>query len=263
MGIPAARVTIRRIAAAAAQLRAMPGIYDDPTAYDLAFAFRDFSRECDFLLDRAARSLGRPATSAAELGAGPARHSRELAARGLRAVAVDANPGAGAYLAAHAPELEFVLADMRQARADPPVDLVYCPLGTFAYLLDDEAMLAALGAAADSLVPRGLLCLELLPIDGHRGSETRWRAGEVEVIAGPSRWLSNDVYEWELRLVRRHAGAVTEQSEVQRQRYLTVPRLQALLRRSERFGEVQAYAEWDSRLRWRDELSYVVCATRR
>ena len=64
-------------------------IYAAARYYDIAFAYRDFAEECDFLIRAAALHLGRDPSSVLELAAGPANHAIELARRfGTGAVAV-------------------------------------------------------------------------------------------------------------------------------------------------------------------------------
>lgn len=244
----------------------VPGVYEWPEAYELAYAFRDVAGEVSFALELARRSLGRSAQSAVELGAGPACHARELARRGLRAVALDIEPGAADYVRSIAPEVETVTADLRAFRLAEPVDLALCPLGTFAYLLTDDDQRAALAAAHDNLTPGGLLVLELLPIDAYRGAPAGWTVcrgeREVRVEASATRWLSAEVYEWELSLTLKADGRTETVVATQRQRVVTARQAEPLLREAG-FVDIRLFADWDTRRRWRDELAFVVVGSRR
>jgi len=148
-------------------------IYDRPELYDAAFGYRDFATEAAALLKLHALHCGgaRPAT-ALDLGAGPARHSVELARCGVAVTALDANPTMLAYAeslaAAAAPPLaggvRFLRGDMRTGAGLPAgstFDLVICLLGTFSHNLDNRAAGEALATAERHLAPGGLLVLEL------------------------------------------------------------------------------------------------------
>ncbi|MDO9355748.1 MAG: class I SAM-dependent methyltransferase, partial [Solirubrobacteraceae bacterium] len=74
-----------------------PLIYQHARCYDIAFAFRDIAVECDTLEAIALRHLGRPVASVLELAAGPARHAREFARRGVSATALDNSAAMCAY----------------------------------------------------------------------------------------------------------------------------------------------------------------------
>ena len=72
-------------------------IYAAARYYDIAFAYRDFAEECEFLTRAATPHLGRMPESVLELAAGPANHAIELARRGLAATALDREPAMVQY----------------------------------------------------------------------------------------------------------------------------------------------------------------------
>lgn len=235
-------------------------VYDHPRAYELAFAYRDIAGECEGLLLAAERSLGRPAVSAVELAAGPALHARELARRGLRVAAVDRSAGALAYVAAVAPAIATVQADLRDFVLSAPVDLAFCPLSGFAYLLDDAAWHAALTAAAAALVPGGALVLELAPADATRAVADAWTANDgartVHAYAGPSEPLDGDTCRWELRVT---LDGVTF-SGWQHQRALSAAAAERLVASHGAFGAVRAWSGYDQRRRYRGGDTLVLTA---
>src|SRR3977135_4071129 len=104
----------------------MPGIYDEPEYYEAACAYRDVPAEVDALLRWSGKHHESP-RSVLELAAGPAKHARDLARRGLQATALDLNPAMCARardLAAKAGiPLTVVQADMRDFTLPGPVDL--------------------------------------------------------------------------------------------------------------------------------------------
>lgn len=245
----------------------MGDVYDDPAAYEAAYNFRDFAAECDFLCEATLRTTGRPPRSAAELGAGPACHARELARRGVTSYAVDDHPAMLAYLATVAPEVVAVPGDLRRFTLPQPVDLVFCPLATFAYLLTDDDWDAALTAARDALVDRGTLVLEFVPADSTPREVFHWQGRgpglTVDVTAGPTTHESDEVYAWPLEL-RVTRGATTRHLvSTQRQRCLSAATLESALRRSRQFGAVQLYGDWSLARRWRGEPTIVAVARRR
>lgn len=238
-------------------------LYDRPRAYEIAYSWRDFVAECDFALAVARRALGRPARSAVELAAGPARHGREFAKRGLAVSAVDCNPGALAYLARVAPELSAIEADLREFSLPQPVDLALCPLCGFAYLLTDADWHAAFDRVAAALVPGGVLVLELLPHDAEDTSDVAWTAtdaGEtVTVSAGPSRWVAESVFEWELSLTYNGETMVG----LERQRCVTPAHAERLVREHRAFRRVRCWGGYDLRQTYRGTgTSLVITAVR-
>jgi len=245
----------------------MPSVYDDPAAYAVAYNFRDFAAECDFLAAATLQTTGRAPRSACELGAGPACHARELARRGVRTFAVDDHPAMLRYLREHWPKVTAIEGDLRRFSLPRPVDLVFCPLATFAYLLTDEDWREALAAAHDALVERGTLVLELVPGDSAPREAMSWQStGDgmtVDVTAGPTIVESDDVYTWELKLQVARGSGVTEYTSVQRQRRMSAAEIEAAVRGSGQFGAVQLYGDWSLGRRWRGEPTVVAVARRR
>ena len=140
-------------------------IYQAARYYDIAFGYRDFVAECDFLRTVAARHLGRAPASVLELAAGPANHAIELAGRGLAAAALDREPSMVRYgrekAAAAGVELDYREADLTGFTLDRQFDLALLLLGSAACLLTNDDMIACLRHTADALAPGGLLVLEL------------------------------------------------------------------------------------------------------
>ena len=67
-------------------------VYERAEIYDIAFDFRDYEAQGNFLLQCHEELRGRPAKSWLELAAGPARHTLEMARRGLSCTALDLSP---------------------------------------------------------------------------------------------------------------------------------------------------------------------------
>ena len=240
-------------------------LYEHPAAYELAFSYRDIVGECDFLADVARHSLGREAHSAVELAAGPALHARCLAARGWSVVAVERSAGAVAWLRREAPEVVAIRADLRSFTLPEPVDVAFCPLSGFAYLLTDDDWRQALDAAAAALVAGGLLVLELAPDDAERRTAERWTVTRdevtVEAEAGPSVRVGADVFEWPLTLTLRAAGRTERYTGLQRQRAVGAAHAERLVRGHPAFGAVRCHGGYDLTSRYR-RGTLVLVATR-
>ena len=140
-------------------------IYAAARYYDIAFAYRDFAEECDFLIRAAARHLGCMPESVLELAAGPANHAIELARRGLAATALDREPAMVQYgtekAAAAGVVLDYSEGDMTAFSLERPVDLALLLLGSAACLLTNAEVISCLQRVADALTPGGVLIIEL------------------------------------------------------------------------------------------------------
>ena len=140
-------------------------IYAAARYYDIAFAYRDFAGECDFLTRAAARHLGREPLSVLEMAAGPANHAIELARRGIAATALDREPAMIRYGTEKAQvagvTLDYRQGDMTDFTLERPVDLVLLLLGSAACLLTNAAVISCLQRVAAALTPGGVLIVEL------------------------------------------------------------------------------------------------------
>jgi hypothetical protein len=137
-------------------------IYQQARAYDVAFGFRDIAAECNTLDALARRHTGRPAAAVLELAAGPARHAREFARRGVAATALDSMPSMRHYAlqrAAHeGVDLTAVCADMCDFQLPQRFDLAILPMDSSSYLLDNAAVLRHLACVSRHLSRRRPLC---------------------------------------------------------------------------------------------------------
>jgi SAM-dependent methyltransferase len=162
---------------AAARLRhdcGVSGIYDEPELYELACAYRDIPAEVTALQSWCAAHFAGGADgvrSVLELAAGPAEHARELAARGLRATALDWSAAMCGYAAGRAKTagvtLEVVEADMRDFRLTGPdggralFDAAVIMLNSACHLFTLDDLVRHLAAVREHLVEGGLYIVEL------------------------------------------------------------------------------------------------------
>lgn len=140
-------------------------VYSAAQCYDVAFNFRDIAAECDTLARLAVRHGHGAPRSMLELAAGPARHAREWARRGVAATALDSSPAMCDYALACAARdgvpLQAVVADMVDFSLGTRFDLALMPMDSSSYLLDNAAASSHLESVARHLVDGGLYVLEM------------------------------------------------------------------------------------------------------
>lgn len=163
-------------------------VYSAPRLYDLAFSYRDYARECDFLAEAFGRASDRELRSVLELAAGTGRHAHELASRGVAATALDLSPDMtreGLRIAqSTGTAVDHVVADMTAFEPPAIVDLAICMLDSASYLHTNRAVLSHLSSVAAALHPGGVYLLELAhPRDlygGQASTVDQWRVETPE-----------------------------------------------------------------------------------
>jgi SAM-dependent methyltransferase len=250
--------------------------YQQARYYDIAFSFRDLPAECEALCTWAMRHGLGPVGAILELAAGPARHAREFARRGVQAMALDSSEAMSAYArnAARAEglDLEVVTADMTDFTLAQPVDLAVLPMDSVSYLLDNDAVLAHLAAVARHLRPGGLYVLEMChPRDifrvGAASTQTTWTQRDVsqDTVVETTWGMPDDPFDPitqidEVSVTMRWSGpdGAGEVRERARQRRFTALEIDALVRASgcfdivARHGAMDAAQPFDnSRAAWR------------
>lgn len=161
-------------------------IYSMPPLYDLAFGYRDYEGEVDFLLDAHDKHAKRPQSqprsrlNILELAAGPARHS--LAALSQHspsevesATALDrshamvkyglenADHELGAPGGGRRDDFSYASGDMRSVVdfAEGPFDTAWLLLGSMQHLLSNADIVACLSSIHSVLKPGGTVFIEL------------------------------------------------------------------------------------------------------
>lgn len=152
------------------------GLYDAAHAYALAFSYRDIPAEVDALLGWATPILGRPVESVLELAAGPADHSREMAARGLTATALDIAPAmtdyAVAQAALHGQRLHAVTADMCEFALEDRFDLAITMIDSVAHIVDQARLCDHFRSVAAHLNDDGCYIIEMSHPEDSLGAQT-------------------------------------------------------------------------------------------
>ena len=195
-----------------------PEFYANARAYDIAFGDRDFVDECNFL-EFCLREFGTLAIgnglsstptsqlpianlSFLELAAGPARHAREFARRGWRAVALDLSDDMLAYASAGARNdgvrIETLAADMTDFALAEPVALAANLMESLTHLTTNDQVVAHFRAVARNLLPGGIFVIELAHPDSiWRESlpnfwTSRENGAEIDILFG----AKDDPYDW-------------------------------------------------------------------
>ena len=148
-------------------------IYSMPALYDLAFGYRDYEEEVDFLLGVHEQRAGRPATTVLELAAGPARHAwTALTSTNAveSAVAVDSSVEMAQYsrelgatdYAINQDALDYRVEDMTAFSLNQSsVDTAWILLGSLQHLTENEQIIQCFQSVHRALHDDGTLIVEL------------------------------------------------------------------------------------------------------
>ena len=178
-------------------------IYSAAELYEQAFSYRDIAAEVRFILDAYSQLTNRRAPGAAiEIACGPAMHAIEMPRSVQQVHVLDDEPamlplassraeGAGRPIYTH-------LADMRDSKLSPPVDLAFCMLDSLSHIHTDEDMIRHLAAVAQPTTPDAVYVIELgLPEAVHGKSSTlnHWSVGGEERILNVEWGNENDTFD--------------------------------------------------------------------
>jgi SAM-dependent methyltransferase len=140
--------------------------HDYAEAYDIAFDWRDLQRDCDSLdaIYRRFSGQNREPQAFLDVCCGPGFHCLQYALHGRRSFGLDLSEAMIGYAQAKAKRLgspaEFVHADMRDFHLPEPVDIAFCPMGSFHYLLSNDDIVRHLRSVARNLRPGGIYVIE-------------------------------------------------------------------------------------------------------
>lgn len=168
--------------------------YDLPRLYDIAYGWRDFRAECEFMVGQYQQRQGRLPTSAVELACGTGNHAKMLAAMGIKTIGLDSNATMLAYAQSQTggddPDVAWQLGDMRAFTLDSPADIAFCLMDSLSHLLTLDEMVAHLVAVAQNVTSGGVYIIDQShprDIFGHPdpGTPAEWESededGEVVV----------------------------------------------------------------------------------
>jgi SAM-dependent methyltransferase len=133
--------------------------------YDIAFDFRDVTKECHFLESVFLKYSCRPLTSFVEFGAGPATHCLEMAKKLLSVTAVDLSQDMVKYASTKAKEsnrpVNFECADMISYQSEKVYDMAALLMDSASYLLTNDQVIQHLRSVAKVLSADGIYVLEM------------------------------------------------------------------------------------------------------
>lgn len=223
--------------------------YQQAAWYDLAFSYRDYAAEIDFVLE-VAKQLGKgPIRSILELAAGPARHALEAARRGYRALALDASAAMAEYGRQLANEqglsLAYLVADMRDFSLGEPdspqtIELALLMIDSVAYLLTQADFCRHLQAVGRHMNPGGLYLIEFShPKDlltPNKSVSTDWEMAADDTRVHLQWGAADDAFdpigqiaEVSVRLRVQTPQGITILTDRAPQRFYTYPEILALL----------------------------------
>ncbi len=138
-------------------------IYDNPFYYEVAFAFRDISKEVDFFERCVAKFSEIKVKSVLEIACGPSPHLLELAKRGYTFAGLDLNKEMLTYSMEKARKaginIKVIQADMRNFKTDQKFDFVFCMLGSISIESNND-FLSHLNSVARCLRKDGLYLID-------------------------------------------------------------------------------------------------------
>lgn len=138
-------------------------LYNEPRYYELAFGFRDTTRETDVMEQVIARHSGIEVHRVLEVACGPCPHLRQLLKRGYSFIGIDLNPVMLAYarekVAGHEDRVELVEADITSFTLPKPADFAFVMLGSI-YVMTWQQYVSHFDCIARVLRPGGLYFLD-------------------------------------------------------------------------------------------------------
>jgi ubiquinone/menaquinone biosynthesis C-methylase UbiE len=145
----------------------VPDVYKKAELYDVAFSYRDIAKENNVMTGWYREMTGKAKPeSVIELAAGPARHAREFAGRGIEASMLDYSPEMVNFARAAAikdgkPLAGYIKGDMTDFTLPKKTDMAVTMLDSVGHLHTDAAMVQHLQAVGRNLKPGGVYVMEM------------------------------------------------------------------------------------------------------
>jgi SAM-dependent methyltransferase len=165
-------------------------VYNQAKYYELAFSFVDSKKQAD-LFEKIIKKYSQISVSSVlDLACGTALQLREMAKRGYKSIALDANSKMIGYLKSEFKKkglnVETIKADINNFKIKQKIDFVYIMMGSIIYVKDNNSFLSHLDSVADSLNSGGLYLIENMAINWDDSSlfkPQRWtmKKGRVKV----------------------------------------------------------------------------------
>jgi SAM-dependent methyltransferase len=153
-------------------------VYDNPFYYDVAFSFRDISREVDFFEKCIKKFSKTKVKKILDIGCGPCPYMEELAKRGYTFTGLDLSKLMLGYSLEKARKsgikIAIIHADMRNFKAKEQFDFAFCMLGSVT-VESNEDFLSHLDSMAACIRSGGLYLIDaVIQFDWTRLGSDSW-----------------------------------------------------------------------------------------
>lgn len=171
-------------------------IYDNPFYYDVAFSFRNISKEVDFF-ERCFRKFSKiKVKKVLDIGCGPSPYMMELAKRGYAFTGLDLSKSMLEYSLKKAREtgvkIKTIHADMRNFKNREKVDFAFCMLGSVE-AESNKDLLSHLDSIAACLKNSGIYLIDAaVQFDWTRAGSESWTVIKDGLVVNVS-WSATPV----------------------------------------------------------------------
>lgn len=249
-----------------------PGPYNEPRLYDIAYGWRDFRAECEFLIGAYQRFQGRAPQSAVEVACGTGNHARMMAAMGITTIGLDRNEAMLRYARTQPggddPDVHWHSGDMRDFTLAAPVDLAFCVMDSLSHLLTLDELLAHFAAVAQNLTAGGVYIIDQShprDIFGHAdpGMPAEWESEDEDgTVVVETVWGEEDdpfdattqIGHLTVTLTAYQDGATLQEIRtVVPSRLWLAGEMEAAIRLSGKFHTVARYGALSATIPWQNE----------
>jgi SAM-dependent methyltransferase len=156
----------------------------DPGIYELAFSYRDFGAEVDFIEYNWQKNSATENPAVLDIGCGTGQHLIQFASRGYDCTGIDISPEVIEYARAKFSEeglqIEIIQTDMRKFELPKRFGLAFNMLTAANLILTNDDMISHLRSVASVLDPGGIYILEMFhPREYGFNAEFPARAWEI------------------------------------------------------------------------------------
>jgi SAM-dependent methyltransferase len=230
------------------------GIYDHALACDIAFAFRDLTREVDGIESCIKAHSRIPVRSVLDIGCGTGPHLPELTRRGYAYTGLDSSPAMLEFgrerAAAIGAKAGFIEGDLAGFTVPVPADFAFCAMNSL-YVRDLAGVAGNLASMAQSLRPGGLYlldwCIQNVPL--HSG-DRKWEETRDGVrVRAKVTWANVDpasrTFDETVVLEMDDHGRIGTHRGTSRRRAIYPEEILALVRDSGAFELAGWWDDWD------------------
>ncbi len=191
----------------------IPEVYDNPFYYDIAFSFRDISKEVDFFEQCIRKFYKVKVKKVLDIGCGPSPYMLELAKRGYAFTGLDLSKPMLEYSLEKARKvgvkIKTIHADMRNFKIRGKFDFAFCMLGSIEVESNKE-FLSHLDSVAKCLKSGGIYLIDAaVQFDWTRIGSENWTVIKDELIVNVS-WSATPINHVEQKEIERITIEVIE-----------------------------------------------------